>query len=425
VVFVSSGISQIVWNKCMTRGKSKRVLILEISTDGHHPFYTRLLLESELAHSADFILASRKQMLVHPAIATCATPFQFHQIGRGSVPQFFPRLANPVAILRRSWTLGSLYRTTFAEISQNAPIDFVIIPYLDNCLLGLAAPQEAFWGTPWLALTMRTMFHFPSVGVSAPKQSFTIFRRWLVDRILRQKSLAALLTIDSTLSEFSMQQRHPRFRKIQYVPDPVLQYYSALPTKAEARQRLGIPSNARVVLLYGAIDSRKGAASLVKAAASPDCSNQIHVVLAGTNWMPAEFRTSQPFQSLLTQHRIHCFDGYIDNEHEQLLLASADCMWVGYIDFYGVSGVMALAGRHAVPVIASEDGLVGYFTRKHKLGATIEPRNQASIVTALNRLVTEPEFYVSAGRNGIAAFNHHTPAELQQTVTNVAERSWA
>jgi glycosyltransferase involved in cell wall biosynthesis len=271
---------------------------------------------------------------------------------------------------------------------------------------------------------MRTMIHYRHMGVVAPEQSFAPFRRFLFNRILRQRSATSVLTIDPTLAEFARQQSEPYFRKIQYVPDPV-NYYGSLPPKSEARRRLNIPSDASVVLLYGEITPRKGALLLVNAVASPECSGRVHVILAGRNRMSEILSSSNAFQSLLEQRRIHILDGFIDDEHEQLLLAATDCLWVGYTDFYGVSGVMALAGRHSVPVLASDYGLVGHFTRKHELGVVIEPRNPATIVAALNRLVADPSFFLRAGRNAVPVFEPHDPIALQQVVTNVVERSWA
>jgi hypothetical protein len=270
---------------------------------------------------------------------------------------------------------------------------------------------------------MRTMFHYAEMGIIAPKPRFAPFRRMLAHRILKQKSLTALLTIDPTLAEFAARQGNPLFRKIQYVPDPTIQH-DALPSKAEARARLNVPRGARVILLYGSITVRKGASLLVEAAAAAECSHEIYVILAGEYFGPEEFLTSEAIQSLKAQGRIQIFNNFVDEEHERLLLAAADCMWGGYIDFYGVSGVMALAGRHAIPMLASEYGLVGYFMKKYSLGVIIDPLSKSSIVTALNRLAAEPEFFIRAGKNGVPAYQRHEWIELQRLVTDAAKRSW-
>jgi glycosyltransferase involved in cell wall biosynthesis len=411
------------WKKHMNAARSKRVLIVEISTGGHHPFYVRSLLESDLAKSAEMIVASQRGMFEHPAIVTCSVPFQRHYIEPKPELELQPKIASAANAFRMSWSIGSVYRKVFFELSRSAPIDFVIVPYVDNSLLGLAARNAAFRGTPWLAITMRTMFHYASMGVIAPKQRFAAIRRILAYRILRQKSLSALLTIDPTLAEFAARESNPLLRKIHYIPDPAT-HHSALPSKAEARLRLSIPAGARVVLLYGAITVRKGALLLVEAAAAAECSHEIHVILAGRYFGPEKFLTSEAVRLLEAQGRIHILNGFVDEEHERLLLAAADCIWGGYIDFYGASGVMALAGRHAVPVLASEYGLVGYLTKKYALGVIFDPRSKSSIVTALNRLAAEPEFFIRAGKNSVSVYQSHNPNELQRLVTELAKQSW-
>jgi glycosyltransferase involved in cell wall biosynthesis len=407
----------------MSSGSSKRVLILELGVDGHHPFYVRLLLDSGLADSAEIILASQPKMFAHPAIAGSPVKFRPHPLELALSDETL-WTTSPAAVTRRSWTFGKIYRRAFMELSKNAPIDFVIVPYIDDCLLGLAAPRKPFGDTAWLAITMRTMFHYDAMGVRAPKQRFAEFRRWLTYRMLRQKCTAALLTIDPTLAEFAARQSDPLFRKIRYVPDPAPQHSDVL-SKQEARQRLNIARDACLVLVYGAISARKGIVSLLEAAAAPECSRQIHVLFAGRIWGLGELEKTDAWQSLTAQRRMHMLNGFVDDEHERLIMAAADCMWVGYIDFYGVSSVMALAGRHAMPVLASDYGLVGHLAKTHHLGAVIEPRDQLSIVHALNRLVNEPDFFIRAGRNGVAVYQDHGPFELQRLVTDAVAQSWA
>src|SRR5450631_1349588 len=145
--------------------RSKCVLILDFSTSGHHPTYVRWLLESKLENSAQVILASRKEMFSHPAIRSCATNFSAHEIR--VTPELEARRndVKPISLFRSSWEIGNLYRSTFAFLSKTRTIDFVVIPYLDDCLLGLAAPREPFGKTPWMTITMRTMFHFDCIGI--------------------------------------------------------------------------------------------------------------------------------------------------------------------------------------------------------------------------------------------------------------------
>ena len=114
---------------------------------------------------------------------------------------------------------------------------------------------------------------------------------------------------------------------------------------------------------------------------------------------------------------------FVDDERERTVLAASDCMWVGYTDFYQMSGVMVLSGRHAIPVIATASGLIGYWTKKHNLGVVIDVSSRSSVVGALIQLVREPEIFARMGKNGINVFSQHNPAELQRLVTEKAMQS--
>lgn len=404
-------------------GRQRRVLILDISASGHHPIYLRWLLESELGESAEIIVASRKEMFEHPEIRACVVPFTKHEIEIG--PEVDRRLKNfsPFGLIRMNWMIGRLYRKVCSTLVHRMSIDFVIVPFLDDCMLGLAVPREAFGGVSWMTITMRTMFHYEAMGVIAPPQRFTAMRRLLFHRVLKQKSMIAVLTIDPTLAEFAGKQHEPELRKVEFLPDPATNH-SVLPSRCEARQELSIPADKRLIVLYGELSARKGVLSLVEGAADPACSRELHVLLAGRYREPDQVLMSKAFQTLTAEGRVHAIHGYLNDEQERQLLAAADCMWLGYTDFYGASGIMVLSGRHAVPVMASSAGLIGHLARKYEIGVVIDPLDRMSVVTALNRLVHEPEYFEQAGRNGVSAFQKHRPVEMQHLVTKKAQQIW-
>jgi glycosyltransferase involved in cell wall biosynthesis len=409
----------------MTVDRPRRVLILELGAVGHHPSYVRMLLDSGLANKAEIILASRREMFEHPALRDCRTAFVKHQIELSADTEAKLKDFSSAGLLKSSWIIGNLYRKAFYSISRSTSVDFVIVPYADYCLVGLAAPREAFGGVPWITITMRTTFHYSQMGVVAPQSWLkTTIRRLLFYRLLKQKSLVSVLTIDPTLSEFAAHQRNRTLKKIEYFADPI-KLHAELPSRAQARRELGIPEDACVVLLYGEISYRKGVIALVDGAAQPACPEVVHVLIAGRKAETIRLTENASFQNLFAQGRIHDVDGYLDDAQERCVLASADCMWVGYIDFYGVSGVMALAGRHSIPVLGTQDGLIGYLTRKHEIGMTINPMERSSVVAALKRLVDEPEFFRRAGAHAAEVFERHQPSFFQQLVTAKAVRSWS
>lgn len=392
------------------------VLILEMGAGGHHPSYVRWLLESEFARSSEIILAARQEMFEHPAILGSQSKFERHEIVVSQSLEAALSDFSSIGLLRTSWAIGRLYRKVCASLARTRRVDYVIVPFLDDCIVGLALTRETFAGIPWTAITMRTMFHYSAMGVIAPRQRFGRSRRSLLYKILKQKSLDSVLTIDPTLAAFAKAQGDSFLRKVEYLPDPAT-YHPVLPAKMEARLQLEVPPEAALILLFGEISARKGAVLLLEAAADPSCSPRVHVMLAGRCKERAQIFENAAFHRLKAEGRIHTMDGYVGGADEQRVLAAADCMWVGYTGFYGMSGVMVLSGRHGLPVLASREGLIGYLAKKHQIGVIIEPRNRLSVVNALNRLAEEPEFFRQAGEKGISVFGKHDPSGLQRLVT--------
>ncbi len=399
-----------------SRTSKRRVVILEIAATGHHPSYVRWLLESNFAKSSEIILAAPEEMFGHPEITASPSKFTRYEIGVSQ--KFRVQLSNLnfIGLMRMSWAIGRLYREVCASIARTDPVDFVIVPFFDACILGLALPPDAFDGIPWMAITMRTMFHYEEMGVIAPKQRFAALRRWLLYKALKQKSMASLLTIDPTLAAFAEMQSDRFMRKIEYLPDPST-FHPILPTKLEARNWLEVPADVSLIVLFGEISARKGVELLLQAVADPRCSSRVHVMLAGRCRERTSLFENPEFRRLNADGRVHIVEGYVRGTEERHVLSAADCMWIGHTDFYGTSGVMVLAGRHGVPVLATEDGLIGYLARKHELGVIIQPRNRLSVVRALNRLVDEPEWFKLAGKSGVSVFEKHDPMEFQRLVT--------
>jgi glycosyltransferase involved in cell wall biosynthesis len=400
----------------VSSASARRVLILEISSAGHHPSYVRWLLESEFAKSSEIILAARQKMFEHPEILASQSKFTRHRIDVSEKLEALLSDFSSIGLMRMSWATGRLYREICASLARTHRVDYVIVPFVDDCILGLALSREAFAGIPWMAITMRTMFHYRAMGVIAEELRFSGIRRVLLYRILKQKSMDSMLTIDPTLAEFAKTRSEGFMRKFEYLPDPAT-YHPVLPSKIEARLQLKVPLEVPLVLLFGEISARKGVVSLLEAAADPSCSPRVHVMLAGRFEDREQILENASFQRLKAVGRLHAIDGYVQGADERRVLAAADCAWLGYTGFYGMSGVMVLSGRHGVPVLASREGLIGYLAKKHEIGVTIEPRDRLSVVNALNRLAEERDFFQRAGKKGISVFEKHDPIELQRLVT--------
>jgi len=62
--------------------------------------------------------------------------------------------------------------------------------------------------------------------------------------------------------------------------------------------------------------------------------------------------------------------------------------WTGYTkDFYGSSGVYFLSSINFRPVISSNHGAIGWYSRKYKIGYSIDLTNRKKLINLLNKII--------------------------------------
>jgi glycosyltransferase involved in cell wall biosynthesis len=84
-------------------------------------------------------------------------------------------------------------------------------------------------------------------------------------------------------------------------------------------------------------------------------------------------------------------DQFVSNEMERDLFSACDVVWLGYKGHYGMSGVLVQAYRFDKPVVATSDGLIGWFCRGGQLGPCLDDLSAASITQALGEVAAQWE----------------------------------
>ena len=115
--------------------------------------------------------------------------------------------------------------------------------------------------------------------------------------------------------------------------------------------------------------------------------------------------------------RIETFDRYITAEEELAFFSNADLVWVGYVKFYNMSGVLAQAGIARKPVISSDEGLVGHLVRKYGLGLAVDISSPEAVGNAILELNGDSRKRSTMGENGYKKFSPHTVARFVDIVS--------
>lgn len=337
-------------NACVEAGE--RCIVVTDSMNASHPLSQRIASN-----------AAANLRVLHVDMLTGSTPSRLGN--RGSYARFH-----------------TLFARALAAANRETPVRLVVVPYADYFFYTLGMLGSPFGSTDWIGLIMGATFHHSQVGVHTPRRPLVDYAKSrLFVRSMQARGLRAILTIDPTLPGWFARSRAARHAPpLDYVADPFPDTPAEDPLVA--RERLGLDPHRRYLLVYGAISERKGIRELVEALAQQRDAPTL--VIAGQ-----QDRESRAF---LNDHLPHLapapvvLDRFIPDDVERTLFSACDAVWLGYKHHYGMSGVLVQAYRFGKPVIATADGLIGWFCRDGRLGPRLPDLTPASIATALEAL---------------------------------------
>jgi glycosyltransferase involved in cell wall biosynthesis len=382
------------------------ILIFEVNLNGHHSIYLEKIAEAHLELGRVVTVVVSEKFEAHPAINRLRQSYgDFLHVALLSEAECTQAMESGWGDVGREIGLWRIFQKTFRQVLADHPVDFVFLPYVDYCLNAIGLLGSPFGKVAWGGICMRPTFHFKACGVIAPSLSILHLKRLLFMRALRIKTLSSLFSIDELLVGY-VREYHPALAKrLRYLPDP-----AELPLSfdvGELRQRYNIPLNAKVILVYGAIDERKGIFNLLDALeATPELCEWHALVVGRQSAYVREAFSAQRWCGLKQASRIHAMDEFVADEVEHHVLAMSDVVWVAYVGHYTMSGVIVRAGMYCKPVIACEEGLLGWYARNRGVGVTID-QSLSSVVTAIDDL-SDSKNSALIGKCGYEQFKRHT-----------------
>jgi glycosyltransferase involved in cell wall biosynthesis len=347
------------------------IFLVETVMSGHHSIYMGRIAAGFIKAGHQVTVSVLQSDVQHPSVLQL-------QVEYGADLNIFPindaeynaAFQTRLGEVGREIALRRLFGDVYQKINDKKKVDHVFLPFLDYCLYAFGLLGSPFGKTKWSAICMRPSFQYTYFGVIAPKPKLAAVKEWLFFKLLRIKTLVKLFTIDELLAQYVTEKYPAYIPCIQYLPDPAELHGDH--TYESARQALDIPTHAKVVLVYGAIDERKGLDALVQAAASSDTPQHVHVLVVGkqTAWAK-QFLSTSHAQILERSNRLHVIDDFVNDATQQMVFAACDVVWLGYRNHYTMSGVLVLAAISNKPSIATRDGLIGWMVKNRKLGCAI------------------------------------------------------
>jgi glycosyltransferase involved in cell wall biosynthesis len=345
----------------------KNVLIVESNVHGHYGIYLKkflqyflsnkfrvtLVLDSgpDAAHFLDEYLINisgfEDVVVVRSALLYNKTRFSLLGLCRDQL-HFWRACA-------------SVYR----QVLNDQPIDLVFVPYFDRLLHVIPILGSPFGSAPIVAITMRPVFHLRQQETTITGSLLLLVKRLVFEQMLKITTVYRVYTIDPSFIEYSKFCKKSCWRKLDYFPDPVEQI--DLQDQLAACIRLGIDQGADILLLYGAMDMRKGISeALAWVQQERKLGQNIKLLIAGrqSDSLKLHISRSEFARNLKLENGLFVIDRYLSEEEEALVFSAASFVWLKYQGFWQMSGVMVKAGMANKPMILPNYGVMGWFRER-------------------------------------------------------------
>ncbi|NES80686.1 MAG: glycosyltransferase family 1 protein [Moorea sp. SIO2B7] len=174
--------------------------------------------------------------------------------------------------------------------------------------------------------------------------------------------------------------------------------------RQEARARLGIDANAKVVFYVGRFDKRKGIETLVRAVGQSKWheDNRLSLIIGGGS-RPGRSdgierkRIESIVRELGISEKTH-FPGRIEDDDLPLYYAAADvCVVPSHYEPFGLVAIEAMAC--GTPVIASDVGGLQFTVVDEETGLLAPPQNVEGFAIAIDRILSNSQWRDQLGIN--------------------------
>lgn len=163
-------------------------------------------------------------------------------------------------------------------------------------------------------------------------------------------------------------------------------------TKADARNKLKLPMDRRIVLLFGVGSREKGANILLQALESVPPNFMVCIVGKTGGIYEDSWGSTERLQKLGWTDQLHIVPRYVSEDEMQNYYAACDAVVIPYWrGFYGASTHLRRASEHGKAIIACDQYHIGKRVREYDLGLTFETENPESLAASLRIFMDKPE----------------------------------
>lgn len=377
----------------MPINSDRKLMLFDLSIFGHHPSYIQHFINywitQETPGSLD-IVVSPKFLQEHSDVVELATfnpeKINFIAITQSEEASLKPRNSGINRNIRafQEWKL-------FCKYAQSLKTTRGLIMYFDPYLLPLAIGMKLPCSVS--GIYFRPTFHYSSFSNYTTSWSNSVQQwreKFILNRVLRHPQLKTLFCLDpfavKHINKFDS-------TSAVHLPDPV-----GLPNQnkcqiASLKERLGINSDKKVFLLFGALNGRKGIYQLLEAIGllpSVLCEQMCLVFVGEANPTDRASIKSKVAATCQTQP-VQIIEHYefVPEQDIPAYFQLADVVLAPYQRHVGMSGILLLAAAANKPVLSSNYGLMGEMVQRYQLGISVDSTLPEEIAKGLQRCLEE------------------------------------
>ncbi|WP_442483177.1 glycosyltransferase [Aeoliella sp. SH292] len=360
-----------------------RVLLYEPVPDGHHMADLSRLLPAILELPVEVILATVPETLEEPSFKLMLEPV----LGRTQVETTCVRCKG--SMFNRNW---HQYRECAAMVKRYRP-DHLYVMMGDAVwwlteVMRLAGRRS--WPREVTADTylIRGGFTYPNAHRPVDR-----FRRFLFRRMLRDGHFDGILMLDEYGAEYGRHHAKPGDRgQVRLSPAPLVP--QAPMSKHQARERLGLPVDGKLIAAIGMIGELRGVSYILNAfrrlsELRPDAGDRL--LLAGPHDEGAHAALARSeFASLRAAGRILSIDRYLNDEEMFTCAAAPDVFANGTHNHAGRSSVIVWSAANGRPAVTTNTGSIGYVVESERLGWTCNVASANEFASTLKKALESP-----------------------------------
>jgi len=253
---------------------------------------------------------------------------------------------------------------------------------------------------------MRPDFHYAALGLNVPVRRGANIKKYIFNRLLSNPELTSLLTLDEAMFQYYSETTPG---KLQLLPEPAEYVKPDNLTVERVQADLHLSQGAKKILVYGSLTKRKGIINLLKAILRLDDSCGFQAVFAGKMEDEVLVELSKDdYKLLLENKRLLVIDRFISSEEESVLFSTAYCCWLGYIGHYRASGVLIQSCHYKLPVLATNEGIIGWQVGKYAPGILMDAYSVDDIHQSIESMLYDEKAYFYYKNNAGKAFVANT-----------------